>query len=65
MDNPEHSITKERRVVFEGTEVKTPSYLEDYPFPYYVILNGVAELPEVLSDALRQWFEFLQTTDQG
>eukprot|EP00620_Florenciella_sp_RCC1587_P019395 CAMPEP_0182560376 /NCGR_PEP_ID=MMETSP1324-20130603/3096_1 /TAXON_ID=236786 /ORGANISM="Florenciella sp., Strain RCC1587" /LENGTH=166 /DNA_ID=CAMNT_0024772721 /DNA_START=21 /DNA_END=521 /DNA_ORIENTATION=- len=65
MDNPDHSITKERRVFFEGDEVKTETYLEGYPFPYYVILKGVAELPEVLSDALRQWFEFLQTQDQG
>ena len=65
MDSEEHSITKERMVVFEGAEVRTPQYLEDYPFPYYVILNGVAELPEVLSDALRQWFEFLSTQESG
>ena len=64
LDSPDHSITKERRVVFtDGGDVRTPSYLEDYPFPYYVILQGVSELPEVLTDALRQWFEFLQMSE--
>eukprot|EP01084_Bolivina_argentea_P006698 12686_1 len=32
-------------------------YLDDYPFPYYLVLKDVRSLPELLSDALRQWFE--------
>ncbi len=32
-------------------------YLDDYPFPYYLVLKDVRFLPELLSDALRQWFE--------
>src|SRR5690606_39066182 len=38
---------------------QTVSYLEDYPFPYYIILRDTHTLPEVLGDALRQWFELL------
>jgi midasin len=34
-------------------------YLEGFPFSYYVILRSVENLPEVLSDTLRQYFEML------
>ena len=34
-------------------------YLENYPFPYYIIVQDVESIPEVLSDALRQWFQML------
>jgi len=59
MDDPAHSIMKERRVIFRGTEILTPDYLEDYPFPLYVVLNDITQLPGVLSDALKQWFELV------
>lgn len=35
----------------------TQSYMDGYPFPYYVIIRDVRSLPEALADALRQWFE--------
>lgn len=35
------------------------SYLDNFPFPYYLILRDVESLPSVLSDALRQWFELM------
>ena len=62
VDHPDHSIMNERRIIFDGPDIRTPTYLEDYPFPYYVILQDIAQLPEVLADALRQWFELLQQT---
>lgn len=37
-------------------------YLEEFPFPYYVILRDINQLPSVLSDALRQWFELVTET---
>ncbi|XP_049611993.1 midasin isoform X4 [Syngnathus scovelli] len=40
------------------------SYMEEFPFPFYVILRDVNALPETLSDALRQWFELVTTADQ-
>ena len=36
-------------------------YLDDFPFPYYLLLRQIEQLPQVLSDALRQWFEVLAT----
>ncbi|XP_070589310.1 midasin [Erythrolamprus reginae] len=39
------------------------SYMEDFPFPFYIILRDVNALPETLSDALRQWFELVTASD--
>ena len=32
-------------------------YLEDYPFPFYVVAPDARALPDVLADAVRQWVE--------
>jgi len=34
-------------------------FIEDYPFPYYMILDDLTSLPEVLGDALKQWYEMI------
>lgn len=39
------------------------SYMEEFPFPFYIILRDVNALPETLSDALRQWFELVTAAD--
>jgi midasin len=54
------SIFNTRTVSFRGDKVVTQSYLEDFPFPYYVAIQHVHALPEVLSDALKQWFELIR-----
>lgn len=35
---------------------KMKRYLDDFPFPYYLVVRDVQELPGVLSLALKQWF---------
>lgn len=53
------SIVSTQSVRFtNGTMVRTP-YLDDFPFPYYLIIRDTKALPEALSDALRQWFELM------
>ncbi|XP_053314521.1 midasin [Spea bombifrons] len=42
---------------------KMISYMEQFPFPFYIILRDVNALPETLSDALRQWFELVTASD--
>ena len=32
-------------------------YLDSFPFPYYVLLREVDQLPQTLCDLLKQWFE--------
>ncbi|XP_063773055.1 midasin [Pseudophryne corroboree] len=42
---------------------KMITYMEQFPFPFYIILRDVNALPETLSDALRQWFELVTTSE--
>ena len=56
------SILNMKEVTFEKGKPKVKRFIEDYPFPFYVVIDhDVQTLPEVLGDALRQWFE-LQAT---
>ena len=54
------SIFNTKSVSFVGNKVVTKSYFDDFPFPYYVALQKVEALPDVLSDALKQWFELVR-----
>lgn len=38
-------------------------YMDQFPFPFYMILRDINSLPGVLSDALRQWFEVVGKID--
>lgn len=52
------SITATQSVKFApGGAVVRAAYLDDYPFPFYVVVRDVRTLPDVLADAVRQWFE--------
>ncbi|XP_039980712.1 midasin isoform X5 [Xiphias gladius] len=67
LDNPNSrdSILDIKVPIFKGPgelpEIR--SYMEEFPFPFYVILRDVNALPETLSDALRQWFELVTVAD--
>ncbi|XP_053447165.1 midasin isoform X2 [Nycticebus coucang] len=67
LDNPNSrdSILDIKVPIFKGPgempEIR--SYMEEFPFPFYVILRDVNMLPETLSDALRQWFELVTASD--
>ncbi|KAM6992726.1 LOW QUALITY PROTEIN: midasin [Tautogolabrus adspersus] len=68
LDNPNSrdSILDIKVPIFKGPgelpEIR--SYMDEFPFPFYVILRDVNALPETLSDALRQWFELVTAADQ-
>ncbi|XP_034018727.1 midasin-like [Thalassophryne amazonica] len=68
LDNPNSrdSILDIKVPVFKepGELPEIRSYMEEFPFPFYVILRDVNALPETLSDALRQWFELVTAADQ-
>ena len=53
------SIVNMKEVTFVKGKPVVKRFIEDYPFPYYIILDDTSALPEVLGDALRQWFEIL------
>ncbi|CAL1534634.1 unnamed protein product [Lymnaea stagnalis] len=68
MDNPEKkgSILDARVPLMDSTgkiqEIK--SYMEMFPFPFYIILRDIGSMPQILSDALRQWFELVTASDR-
>ncbi|KAJ5666717.1 hypothetical protein N7462_011126 [Penicillium macrosclerotiorum] len=37
-------------------KLRMKRYLEKFPFPYYLVVRDVRELPAVLATALKQWF---------
>ena len=57
--NKKDSIINMKEVSFVKGKPNIKLFIEDYPFPYYIILSDMHTLPEVLGDALRQWFEIL------
>ncbi|XP_078398522.1 midasin [Cetorhinus maximus] len=67
LDNPDSkdSILDIKVPIFkdQGESPEIKSYMEEFPFPFYIILRNVNALPETLSDALRQWFELVTAGD--
>lgn len=62
IDNPEHpdSILDIRIPEF-GADGRTVfhSYMDFFPFPFYMILRQIDALPAIVGEALRQWFEMV------
>ncbi|CAN0510162.1 unnamed protein product, partial [Scytosiphon promiscuus] len=54
------SILKTKEASYVNGKLVLNGYLDKYPFPLYILLSHVEALPEILADALRQWFELLQ-----
>lgn len=55
------SVLDMKMAVFddESAGPKVVPYLEQFPFPLYLILKDIANLPQSLSDSIRQWFELV------
>ena len=58
---PGESIIDMSQAAFEPdasgeNKLKIKRYLDSFPFPYYVVVGDVKDLPTVLVQALRQWF---------
>ena len=58
-DSKKDSIMNMKEVTFDKGKPQFKHFIDDYPFPYYIVLNDMQSLPEVLGDALKQWFEML------
>ena len=58
-ENGKDSIVNMKEVTFVDGKPRVKAFMEDYPFPYYIVLDDMTNLPVVLGDALRQWFELL------
>ena len=62
IDNPkaEKSIKDIKSAQFKDGKVIWKSYLDEFPFPYYLILRDIEKMPNCLADALRQWFQLIE-----
>lgn len=58
----QHSIFDLRR--YEGPGRLTP-YMDFFPLPFYLVLRDVTALPQLLAEALRQWFELASADADG
>ncbi|XP_063233945.1 LOW QUALITY PROTEIN: midasin-like [Bacillus rossius redtenbacheri] len=63
VDSPQESILDVCSAVFEGSRPRLTPYMETFPFPFYLVLKDISQLPLVLSDALRQWFELVASIE--
>ncbi len=54
-----HSILDYKTVSYPNGKLTLAPYLDSFPFPYYVVLRNIQTLPDILADALRQWFELI------
>lgn len=58
--NKNDSILNTKTVEFTPAgKVITKSYLDNFPFPYYLAIQQVESLPDILSDTIKQWFELV------
>ncbi|KAG8189748.1 hypothetical protein JTE90_012923 [Oedothorax gibbosus] len=67
IDNPNNkdSILDITIPIFESdNKVTMKSYIESFPFPFYIILRDISTLPVVLGEALRQWFELVTSAER-
>ncbi|KAL4583665.1 hypothetical protein LXL04_008247 [Taraxacum kok-saghyz] len=63
LDNPKESITETVEFCYgAGKEMHSQKYMDSFPFPFYVILKDIENLPRTLADLLRQWFELMQNS---
>ncbi|KAJ3293014.1 AAA ATPase midasin [Rhizoclosmatium sp. JEL0117] len=53
------SILRMTNVTYTSAGLQMSRYMDTFPFDFYVVLNRIEDLPEVLSDVLRQYFLFV------
>jgi len=54
------SILELQSVTYPNGKLTISKWIDAFPFPYYIVLRELRALPQVLSDALRQWFELVR-----
>ncbi|KOO34118.1 type a von willebrand factor domain-containing protein [Chrysochromulina tobinii] len=54
------SILDLQQVSFPNGKLTMGRWIDQFPFPFYLVVRELKALPQVLSDALRQWFEMLK-----
>jgi midasin (ATPase involved in ribosome maturation) len=50
-------ILSKKSVTFQNGKPVISASIDSFPFPFYLIVTDLNQLPQRLADALRQWFE--------
>jgi midasin len=64
-DNKNDSIFNTRTVEFHGNKLVTSGYMDNFPFPFYIVIQQLDGLSETLAEALKQWFELVRNQSSG
>ena len=51
------SVLDMQTVTLADGKVHYTKYLDNFPFPFYVVLQDISKLPSTLAGLMRQWFE--------
>ncbi|CDY12619.1 BnaA02g12870D [Brassica napus] len=62
LDNAEQSVLDLKEFVQTEKTLQQMTYMDSFPFPYYIVLRDIEALPRTLGDVLRQWFELMQSS---
>jgi midasin len=57
LDTKAESVMQLQSVSFEDGKPVFKRYLDHFPFPYYLVLQDIIHLPQLLADLLRQWLQ--------
>ena len=49
------SILELQSVTYPNGKLTISRWIDMFPFPYYVVVRDLRNLPRILSEALRQW----------
>jgi midasin len=55
-----HSILHLKSAFYVDGKMRFVPYLENFPLQYYVLLQDIQSLPELIGNALKQWFEMIR-----
>eukprot|EP00871_Galdieria_phlegrea_P001661 jgi/Galph1/2496/GphlegSOOS_G1160.1 len=59
-DDSQRSVLDLKRVeTLDNGELRIRSYLDDFPFPFYILVRHVESLPHIVASALQQWTEMV------
>ncbi|KAF1758175.1 hypothetical protein GCK72_014633 [Caenorhabditis remanei] len=57
LDSGKKSIEDHTVASFKDNKVVLTPYLSLFPFPFYALVKSVEQLPSVIAESIRQWFE--------
>ncbi|KJP89006.1 hypothetical protein AK88_01298 [Plasmodium fragile] len=60
-NNKAQSIFNLKQTFYKDNKLHIVPYLHDFPFPYFVVVNDINEIPTLMCDIIRQWFQTLNS----